>query len=256
MNGLNFILSFTGQEYVWQKFYNFLGLTDAEIKEFFSGPAFLAWQRMGNIRGWGGPLDDGWIKKQADIQKQIVQRIRQFGMLNILPGFAGHVPKGLQRIYPSAKLTRNAQWGRFGANYSEDYLLEPTDPLFLTLGEQFYKMLAEEFGSDHYFNADTYNEMNPSSSDLTFLKETNMAIYNAMAKVDSEAVFVMQGWLFHSGCKYYNNVQYKYIPCIVCYARPSNYCSYIYKTYTILFSRCSTASLLQMSLDISLRCPD
>ena len=205
MNGLNFILSFTGQEYIWQKFYNFLGLTDAEIKEFFSGPAFLAWQRMGNIRGWGGPLDDGWIKKQADIQKQVVERIRQFGMINILPGFAGHVPKGLQRIYPSAKLTRNAQWGRFGANYSEDYLLEPTDPLFLTLGQQFYKMLVEEFGNDHYFNADTYNEMKPSSSDLKFLKETNMAIYDAMAKVDSEAVFVMQGWLFHSGCEYYSN---------------------------------------------------
>ncbi len=201
MNGLNFILSFTGQEYVWQKFYSSIGLTDTEIKDFFSGPAFLAWQRMGNIRGWGGPLDDGWIEKQADIQKQIVQRISQFGMINILPGFAGHVPKSLERIHPSAKLTRNSAWGRFGANYSEDYLLEPTDPLFLSLGQKFYKMLTEEFGNDHYFNADTYNEMNPSSSKLKFLKETNKAIYDAMAKVDSEAVFVMQGWLFHSGCE-------------------------------------------------------
>ena len=201
MNGLNFILSFTGQEYVWQKFYSSLGLTDAEIKEFFSGPAFLAWQRMGNIHGWGGPLDDGWIKKQADTQKQIVQRIRDFGMINILPGFAGHVPQGFKRVYPSAKLTRNTQWGRFGSNYSEDYLLEPTDPLFLSLGQQYYKMLIEEFGTDHYYNADTYNEMNPSSSNLTFLKETNSAIYEAMAFVDSDAMFVMQGWLFHSSCK-------------------------------------------------------
>ena len=63
-------------------------------------------------------------------------------------------------------------------------------------------MSTEEFGNDHYFNADTYNEMNPLSSNLKFLKETNKAIYNAMAKIDSEAVFVMQGWLFHSGCEY------------------------------------------------------
>ena len=220
MNGLNFILSFTGQEYVWQKFYSSLGLTDEEIKDFFSGPAFLAWQRMGNIQGWGGPLDDGWIKKQADLQKNIVQRIRDFGMINILPGFAGHVPKGIQRVYPNANLTKNAQWGRFGANYSEDYLLEPTDALFSSLGGKFYNMLISEFGNDHYFNADTYNEMNPSDTSPAFLKETNAAIYQAMATVDSEAVFVMQGWLFHSGCKCVAVYLLTFIRCPLC---PFNY---------------------------------
>ena len=201
MNGLNFILSFTGQEYVWQKFYTSLGLTDEEIKSFFSGPAFLAWQRMGNIRGWGGPLDDGWIKKQAKLQLKITAQLRLFGMINILPGFAGHVPKGIQRVFPSANLTRNTNWGALGANFSEDYLLEPTDPLFLQLGKTYYEMITEEYGNDHYFNTDTYNEMTPSSGDLTFLKETNAAIYKAMASFDSEAVFVMQGWLFIFSCK-------------------------------------------------------
>ena len=201
MNGLNFILSFTGQEYVWQNFYTSIGLTDDEIKDFFSGPTFLAWQRMGNIHGWGGPLDDGWIKKQADLQKQIVQHIRDFGMINILPGFSGHIPQGLLRVFPSANVTRNSDWGSFGANYSEDYLLEPMDPLFSELGKKYYEMITAEFGNDHYFNTDTYNEMTPSSTDLTFLKETNAAIYKTMSSFDSEAVFVMQGWLFIFACK-------------------------------------------------------
>lgn len=39
-----------GQEYVWYKFYSSLGLTDTEIEDFFSGPAFLAWFRMGNLK--------------------------------------------------------------------------------------------------------------------------------------------------------------------------------------------------------------
>ena len=61
LNGLNLILAFTGQEYVWKEFYTNVGLTEAEITDYFSGPAFLAWQRMGKypwIR-WtpGGRLD-------------------------------------------------------------------------------------------------------------------------------------------------------------------------------------------------------
>ena len=199
MNGLNFILSFTGQEYVWQKFYSSLGLTDEEIKDFISGPAFLAWQRMGNIQGWGGPLDDGWIKKQADLQKLIVKRIREFGMINILPGFAGHIPRGIARVFPSAKLTRSAEWNRFGSNFSKDCFLHPDDPLFVSLGQKYYQFLIAEYGTDHYYNADAFNEMDPTSTDLTFLANTNAKIYEAMTTEDTQAVYIMQGWLFRFG---------------------------------------------------------
>ena len=197
MNGLNLSLSFTGQEYVWQKFYLSIGLTDAEIKDFFSGAAFLAWQRMGNIHAWGGPLDNGWIIAQAELQKKIVAQIRQFGMINVLPGFAGHVPKALKRVFPSANLTQNVKWGNFDANYSEDYLLQPMDPLFVILGKKYYELIIAEYGTDHVFNMDTYNEMNPSSTDLDFLAVTNEAIYLTMVSVDPDGIFLMQGWLFH-----------------------------------------------------------
>ena len=210
MNGLNLILSFTGQEYVWQRFYRSLGMNDTAIKEFFSGPAFLAWQRMGNIRGWAGPLDDGWIQSQADLQKQIVSRVREFGMINVLPGFAGHVPAALKDLYPNATYTQNEGWGNFNSTYSSDYLLEPNNALFMELGQIFYKMLIEEYGNDHVFNCDTYNEMNPRNSSLTYLAATNKAIYETMRLVDENAVFLMQGWLFHSGmgmqCAYCTSV--------------------------------------------------
>ena len=202
MNGLNLILSFTGQEYVWQKLYTSIGLTDAEIKEYFAGPAFLAWQRMGNIRGWGGPLDNGWIKKQADLQKQIVNQIRLFGMINVLPGFAGHVPGALQRVYPNASFINSAEWNGFGSNYSKDYFLQPDDPLFVNLGKQYYQTLVAEFGTDHYYSADAFNEMDPTSTDVNFLASTNEKIYAAMVSVDTQAVYLMQGWLFRFGaCK-------------------------------------------------------
>jgi alpha-N-acetylglucosaminidase len=61
--------------------------------EFFSGPAFFAWQRMGNIRGWGGPLPNDFIAAQAELQKKILARMLALGMVPVLPAFAGHVPK-------------------------------------------------------------------------------------------------------------------------------------------------------------------
>ncbi len=76
MNGLNLILSFTGQEVAWYFSYTLIGLTDEELDQYFSGPAFLAWQRMGNIRGWAGPLDKGWIYVQYYLQKTIFEQTR------------------------------------------------------------------------------------------------------------------------------------------------------------------------------------
>ena len=46
---------------MWAQF----GLTHEDLAGFFSGPAFLAWQRMGNLRGWGGPLRQSFIDGQA-----------------------------------------------------------------------------------------------------------------------------------------------------------------------------------------------
>jgi hypothetical protein len=45
LHGINLPLSFTGQELVWTEVWKGLGLTDAEIEEFYTGPAFLAWNR-------------------------------------------------------------------------------------------------------------------------------------------------------------------------------------------------------------------
>lgn len=45
-----------------------LGLTQSEIDEYFTGPAFLAWGRMGNLHTWGGPLPRSWHLKQLYLQ--------------------------------------------------------------------------------------------------------------------------------------------------------------------------------------------
>ena len=208
LSGVNLPLAFVGSEYVWRRLYAKYGLNATDLFPFFSGPAFLPWQRMGNVRGWGGPLDDDWIVAQRDLQVQLVERMRSFGMTPVLPGFAGHVPNALAALYPAHNFTSQSGWGNFNATYSDVTLLEPTDPLFQQLGADFHAMLLAEYGDPTgeevpFFNADTFNEMDPSSPDAAYLKACNAAIYQAMVAVDPRAVYVMQAWLFHSG--FWNN---------------------------------------------------
>jgi alpha-N-acetylglucosaminidase len=89
LNGVNMPLAFTGQEFVWQQVYQLLGLSNEDLSDFFSSPAFLPWQRMGNLDGWLGPLNQTWIATHHDLQLKILKRQREFGMSPVLPGFAG-----------------------------------------------------------------------------------------------------------------------------------------------------------------------
>jgi alpha-N-acetylglucosaminidase len=48
--GINMPLAFIGQEAAWLQLFTGLGLDDADVRAWFSGPAFLPWQRMGNMQ--------------------------------------------------------------------------------------------------------------------------------------------------------------------------------------------------------------
>ena len=103
-----------------------------------------------------------------------------FGMLPILPGFAGFVPDGIKRIYPTANLTKSADWAGFPHQYTNVYFLSPLDSLYKTIGSMVIQLLEEEFGTDHIYNADTFNEMSPPSADPTYLAAASRAVYEVL----------------------------------------------------------------------------
>lgn len=97
MNSFNLVLAFNGQEAIWERVYKKLNMTQQEIDEHFSGPAFLSWLRMGNLRGWDGPLSSFWQNRSIQLEKQILARMRELGIITVLPGFAGFVPRAFDR---------------------------------------------------------------------------------------------------------------------------------------------------------------
>lgn len=196
LNAINLPLAFTGQEAIWWRVYELLGFSDEELQEFFAGPAFFAWQRMGNIDGWGGPLKREFVNAQLALQHKILQRMRDFGMIPVLPAFSGHVPKAIERKFAMAKVTPSSNWADFPSQYANPYLLDPTDPLFQTIGDAFMTEMKNEFGLDHVYNCDTFNENKPSSDDHEYIQSLGNAVFAGMRHTDPDAIWLMQGWMF------------------------------------------------------------
>ena len=198
LQGINLPLAQNGNEYIWQKVWREYGLSDEEIRTFFTGPAHLPWNRMLNIDWWQGPLPQSYIDAQHDLQKKIVARERELGMSPVLCAFAGHVPPVLKQKHPEFHLQRIPPgWAGMPEHYA-CWFLSPTDPKFKEIQVKFLKEQQKEYGASHYYGTDPFNEIQPPSWEPAYLADTARAIYGGMAAVDPEAVWLQMAWTFHN----------------------------------------------------------
>ncbi|CAM8912675.1 unnamed protein product [Rhodiola kirilowii] len=199
LQGINLPLAFTGQEAIWQKVFQKLNISTSDLNDFFGGPAFLAWSRMGNLHGWGGPLPQSWLDQQLDLQKKILARMHELGMTPVLPAFSGNVPAALKNIFPSAKITRLGNWFTVQSDlrWCCTYLLDAKDPLFVKIGKSFIEQQLEEYGrTGHIYNCDTFDENTPPDDNPNFISSLGASIFEGMKSGDKDAIWLMQGWLF------------------------------------------------------------
>jgi alpha-N-acetylglucosaminidase len=191
MNGINMPLAPMGQESVWQKVYNGYGISNEELRDFFVGPAYNAFGRMGCLDGFGGPLPQSWIDSENQLQKKILHRERSLGMTPVLQGFTGHIPPALVRKNPGLKFTR-LKW----IDFTPTYLLDWEDPLFGKISEDFIREQTKEFGTDHLYAIDQFIEMEPARGDTLFLGNMSRKIWSSVAGADPEGTWVIQTWPF------------------------------------------------------------
>ena len=221
LHGIDMPLAMEGQEFVWQALWRELGLTSAELAEYFSGPAFTPWQRMGNIEGHFQPLPQSWIESKRGLQTRILERMRALGMKPVLPAFGGYVPKAFADRHPEARIYKMRAWEGFRPTY----WLDPADPMFARIAKRFIEIYDATYGRGEYYLSDSFNEMLPPVSDDTDpshaatygdaqqttheqsasvgtaqrdakLAAYGAAIYDSIRQANPEAVWVMQGWLF------------------------------------------------------------
>jgi alpha-N-acetylglucosaminidase len=197
LNGINLVYAHTAAEFAWIEVFTDLGLTRNEIDDFFSGPAYLAWYRFGNIQKFAGPLPNSWHLDQVALQKKILNRLTELGISYVLPAFSGFVPRNITRLYPNKTFTLASDWCNFDCNLTTcDLMVPPTDPLFTQIGQTYIETVIKTFGTAHFYSADVFNEIPPKNSSLQYLAQVNSAILKTMTNADEKAVWVMQAWLF------------------------------------------------------------
>lgn len=196
LNGVNMPLAITGQETVWYNVWKNIGLTDKEIRSYFTGPAYLPWHRMANIDGWNSPLPMHWLDSQAELQKKILSRERELNMKPVLPAFAGHVPNALKRIYPNANIQNLGEWAGFSQKYRCSFL-NPEEPLFASIQKLYLEEQTRLFGTDHIYGIDPFNEVDPPSWESEYLSKVSSDIYHTLTAVDPEAEWMQMAWLFY-----------------------------------------------------------
>ena len=193
LNGINMPLAITGQEAVWYEVWKEFGMTDEEIRSYFSGPAHLPWHRMANLDSFGGPLPMSWIEGQKELQQQIVAREREFNMTPVLPAFAGHVPKRFAEMHPEADIQQLSAW----CGFEPTHFLNSSDPLFAKIQQSFMEKEIALFGTDHIYGVDPFNEMDPPSWEPDYLAKVSQNIYTSLQQSDPAARWLQMTWVFY-----------------------------------------------------------
>lgn len=187
LHGVNMPLSVTGMEVVWYNVLKQLGYEKDEINRFIAGPGFLAWWHMNNLEGWGGPNPDSWYKQQVELQHKILNRMKEYGIEPVFPGYAGMVPADAGR-----KLGLNVADPGTWCGFRRPGFLQPTDPSFERISALYYAEMRRLFGKARYYSVDPFHEGgNTAGVDLA---ATGRAIMKAMKKANPEAVWVIQAW--------------------------------------------------------------
>ncbi|XP_042443918.1 alpha-N-acetylglucosaminidase-like [Zingiber officinale] len=248
LQGINLPLAFTGQEAIWKKVFQDFNVTGEHLNDFFGGPAFLAWARMGNLHGSSGlstflvwpsepTSDEEPTSSLAPISRDLTPR-RHFLLLCLSPPHRVHlrrlcvivVARHISELATRSPIlspiirdrqrrdhqlsltitppTRNTVDGN--PQWCCTYLLDPKDPLFVDVGEAFIKQQIKEYGDiTDIYNCDTFNENSPPTNDPTYISLLGAAVYKAMSKGDKDAVWLMQGWLFYSDAAFWKPPQMK-----------------------------------------------
>jgi alpha-N-acetylglucosaminidase len=157
--GHNSIVAPTGQEEVQYEVLTSpqFGLTDMQVRNWTNGPAFLTWSRGQNSHGngIGGPLPRSFMKGQAQLQKQIMARYRELGILGHLPAFGGYAPWALAVKNNQTRPGSGATRGKRGHDYDTAWI-DGRDPLFTRVADAWMSAIIAQFGSDHAWQVDAY----------------------------------------------------------------------------------------------------
>lgn len=187
LHGVNLALALTGTETVWYNVLQRLGYNPEETGRFIAGPAFLAWWHMNNLEGWGGPNPDSWYRKRVKLQQRILNRMQEYGIEPVLPGYAGMLPHDAGEKL-GVEVADPGTW----CGFRRPAFLQPEDPAFLRIAGVYYTEMEKLFGKVRFYSMDPFHE-GGNAQGVDF-GTAGRAVLQAMKRANPDAVWVLQAW--------------------------------------------------------------
>ena len=200
LHGVNMPLAITGMECVWkQVLMHDYGYTLDEVNTFVCGSAYYGWFFMNNLTAWGGPQPESWYTQQEALGRKIFQRMKDFGMSPVIPGYVGMIPKDFMTQAEASTITgwtasdivNGGNW----CSFVRPYFVNNTDRL-KEFAARYYAAFETLFGdvcSTHFYAIDPFHEGGVPNG-VTSASASVMAMWEALLAYDPDAVWVAQHW--------------------------------------------------------------
>lgn len=75
-----------------------------------------------------------------------------------------------------------------------DFILDGSDPLFARIGRAFIEAQIAEYGTDHVYNCDTFNENAPPTDDPAYIAAIAESTFEGMRAADADVSMLAKGF--------------------------------------------------------------
>ncbi|MBR4848963.1 MAG: alpha-N-acetylglucosaminidase C-terminal domain-containing protein [Bacteroidaceae bacterium] len=167
LHGVNAPLNIVGLEVVTRNFLTSLGVDDWDIDTYITGPAYLSWFANNQIQGLGSTawaegvtmngIPDWWYTRQEELCKQMLTRMREFGMQPVLPGFSGQVPdEFINENVNTEHILDNGIW--LNEVHKRPDIVKPGTGSYNNLAKIYYKELHNVMGISELYSIDPFHD--------------------------------------------------------------------------------------------------
>lgn len=188
LSGINAMVVERGMDTVLYRTFRDAGYSDADVRTWITQPAHQNWQLMGNLCCFDGPISGALLGKRAASAQRIVTRLRELGIVPVLPGFYGIVPADFQRRFPAAHVIPQGEW----AGFTRPGWLDPRDPMFATLAAAFYRHQRRLFGDSSIYDMEVFQE-GGAAGDVPVARAAR-AVQDALLAAHPSAGWMMLAW--------------------------------------------------------------
>lgn len=189
LQGVNEVLVYMGAEAVYQQTFRAFGYSDQEMRQWFPTPAHQPWWLLQNMSGWVGPsISQQLIDTRAALAAKITERLRELGMVPVLPGYYGMVPDGFMEKNPTARIVPQGAW----LGMKRPDWLDPAGACFPQVASTYYRVQEELLGSSTIFKMDPLHE--GGRADGVDISGAARCIDEQLQKAHPGATWAILGW--------------------------------------------------------------